>query len=141
MKNSISMLPTLLKILQQKMMEEHIKYLETLDLSKQHVPYLMVLWNNREGLSQKEIIDKIRFDKAHTSRALKELVNKNIVIKEDKNGYKNKYFLAKSGLEIAQNIKLENQRIHEEVFAILTEEERLQIEKIVKKLTDHIVNK
>lgn len=129
----------LLNVLQKKMMEEHISYLETFGLTKQHIPYLMILWNHKEGISQTDMIDQIHFDKAHASRALKDLVLKKIIVKEDINTYKNKYFLSESGLEIAQKIKLQNKKIHEEIFSILTDEERSQIENIVKKLTDHLV--
>lgn len=139
MKQSISMLPMLLNVLQKKMMEEHISYLETFGLTKQHIPYLMILWNHKEGISQTDMIDQIHFDKAHASRALKDLLLKKIIVKEDINTYKNKYFLSESGLEIAQKIKLQNKKIHEEIFSILTDEERIQIENIVKKLTDHLV--
>ncbi len=129
----------LLNVLQKKMMEEHISYLETFGLTKQHIPYLMILWNHKEGISQTDMIDQIHFDKAHASRALKDLLLKKIIVKEDINTYKNKYFLSESGLEIAQKIKLQNKKIHEEIFSILTDEERIQIENIVKKLTDHLV--
>lgn len=141
MDNSISMLPTLLHTLRKKMMEEYNKLLDSYGLTQAHVPYLMVLCHHKEGLPQKEMIDIIHLDKAHASRALKELVIKEILIKEDKNTYKNKYFLSDKGLELTKKMKLLNHSSHEEIFSILTDEERKQLEIIVKKLSDHLMEK
>lgn len=141
MDHSISMLPTLLHTLRKKMMEEHNKLLESYGLTQMHIPYLMVLCNHKEGLPQKDMIDKIHLDKAHASRALKELVAKDILIKEDKQAYKNKYFLSKKGTELTQKMRLLNKSSHEEVFSILSGEEKEQLEHIVKKLTNHILGK
>lgn len=141
MDNSISMLPTLLHTLRKKMMEDNNKLLESYELTQIHIPYLMVLCHHKEGLPQKEMIDIIHLDKAHASRALKELVLKEILIKEDKSTYKNKYFLSEKGLELTKKMRALNQNNHEEVFSILTDEERKQLEIIVKKLTDHLMEK
>jgi DNA-binding MarR family transcriptional regulator len=141
MDNSISMLPMLLHTLRKKMMEEYNKLLESYGLTQAHVPYLMVLCHHKDGLPQKEMIDIIHLDKAHASRALKELVIKDIFIKEDKNAYKNKYFLSDKGLDLTKKMKLLNQSSHEEVFSILTDDERMQLENIVKKMTDHLMEK
>jgi DNA-binding MarR family transcriptional regulator len=141
MDNSISMLPMLLHTLRKRMMEEYNKLLDSYGLTQIHVPYLMVLCHHQEGLPQKEMIDIIHLDKAHASRALKELVTKEIIIKEDKNTYKNKYFLSEKGLELTKKMKSLNRNSHEEVFSILTEEERKQLENIVKKMTDHLMEK
>ncbi len=139
MDNSISMLPTLLHTLRKKMIEEHHKLLESYGLTKMHIPYLMVLCHHKEGLPQKDMIDIIHLDKAHASRALKELVSKDILIKEDKHTYKNKYFLSKKGLELTNKMKTLDQDSHKEIFSTLTSEERVQLESILKKLTDHIM--
>jgi DNA-binding MarR family transcriptional regulator len=141
MDHSISMLPTLLHTLRKKMMEEHNELLELYGLTQMHIPYLMVLCNHKEGLPQMDMIEKIHLDKAHASRALKELVNKNILIKEDKKTYKNKYFLSEKGLELTNRMRLLNQRSHEEIFSILTDEEQKQLEHILKKLTNHVLGK
>lgn len=139
MDTSISMLPTLLHTLRKKMMEEHHKLLESYGLTRMHIPYLMILCSHKEGLAQKDMIDKINLDKAHASRALKELIEKGILFKEDKQAYKNKYFLAEKGLALTSKMKLLNQKSNEEIFSVLSDEERVQLENIVKKLTNHFM--
>lgn len=138
MEHSMSTLPVLLSVLRKKIMEEQIKDLEKYDLTRQHIHYIIVLWNHKDGLIQKEIVEHAHFDKAHASRALKELVEKEMIYKEDKNTYKNKYYLTKKGLDIAEKMKSKNHKIIEEVFSILSDEEKMQMERILKKLTDHI---
>jgi DNA-binding MarR family transcriptional regulator len=138
MEHTMSTLPVLLNSLRKKIMEEQLKFIETYGLSKQHIPYIIVLWNQKEGLVQKKMIEQIHFDKAHASRALKELIDKNILIKEDKQTYKNKYFLSDLGLEIAQKMKSRNQVIIEDIFQVLTDEEKKQMKHILEKLTKNI---
>lgn len=138
MEYSMSTLPVLLSVLRKKIMEEQIKDLEQFDITKQHVHYIIVLWNHKEGLIQKEIVEFAHFDKAHASRALKELVDKDMIYKEDKSTYKNKYYLTKKGLKIAETMKSKNHKIIEDVFSILSDEEKKQMEQILKKLTDHM---
>ena len=132
------MLPVLLGILRKKIMEGQLQYFSQFGLSKQHIHYVVILWNHKEGLTQKEIIEFAHFDKAHASRALKELIDKNLIEKEDKKTYKNKYFLTKEGSEIAEKTKQNNHQIFEEIFSVLTEDEQKQLESILKKVTDHI---
>ncbi len=138
MENSMSTLPVLLGVLRKRIMEEQMKYLDQFDLSKQHIHYLIVLWNHKEGLLQKELVEFVHFDKAHASRALKELIIKDMIYKEDKNTYKNKYYLTEKGLEVAGKIKTRSHKIIEDIFSILSEEEKKQMEATLKKLTDHI---
>ena len=139
--HSISMLPMLLNVLRKKMMEEHRILLESYGLTQKHLDYLMLLNCHKSGLAQKDIVERIHLDKAHASRSLRELVEKGILSKEDKKGYNNKYFLSNFGLEVSEKIKSQSLRIHQEVFSVLSEEEREQIEKIAKKLSDHILDK
>lgn len=140
METSLSMLPTLLHTLRKKMMESHNKIVESYGLTQMHIPYLMVLCNHEEGLAQKDMIGKIHLDKAHASRALKELVEKGIVIKEDIQTYKNKYFLSKKGFKLSNEMKVSSRNTHEKVFSILTDDERMQLENIIKKLTEQIMD-
>ncbi len=139
MKQSDALFPTFLHTLRRKMNEDINKLLESYSLTQMHIPYLMVLCHHREGLSQKDMIEKIQLDKAHASRALKELIEKGILIKEDKKTYKNKYFLSDKGLIITDHMKKSNRKTHESVFSILSDEEKSQLDLIIKKLTDHIM--
>lgn len=141
MDHSISMLPMLFNILRKKMIIEHQKLMESHELTRRHIPYLMILFNHKEGLLQQEIVDKVHMDKAHASRSLKELLLREFIIKEDKKGYNKKYFLSDKGIDLTLKMKTQSQSIHEEVFSILDDEERTQFEDIIKRLTDHIENK
>ena len=122
MEQTMSNLPVLLNVFRKKIMENQIKYIEQFGLSKQHIHYFIVLWNHKDGLTQKEIVEYAHFDKAHASRALKDLLENDMITKDDHKGYKNKYFLSQKGLEIAEKMKSRNQKIIENVFSILTDD-------------------
>lgn len=138
MEQPLSVLPLLLNTVKKKMMGKQLEIFEKYDIHRSQVPYLVLLWNNQDGLTQKEMIGRTKMDKAHASRALQELITKNVIVKEDKTGYKHKYFLSPYGLEIAQTVKAKNQDLFEELFSVLSTEEKDELERILRKVTDHI---
>lgn len=138
MSHDMSLLPMVFSALQKKMMEQHQKIMDHYQISKAHMPYIMMLNNVKEGMTQHELTEKSFLDKAHTSRSLKELIEKSIIEKEDINKYKNKFKLTPKGLEIAKAFKAEGSKMHQKVFETLSEEELDQLKNILTKLYDAI---
>ncbi len=138
MSHDMSLLPMLFSALQKKMMEQHQKIMDHYQISKAHMPYIMMLNTSKEGMTQHELTEKSFLDKAHTSRALKELIEKDIIEKEDINKYKNKFKLTSKGLEIAQAFKAEGSKMHKKVFESLSKDELDQLKNILTKLYDAI---
>jgi len=134
MNKDISLLPMLFAALHKKMMEQHQKILAANNLSKTHLPYLMILNDNQEGLMQNEMSEMLFLDKAHTSRSLKELQENGYIVKGDINTYKNKFRLTDKGIEIAKTFKNQNALMRQKVFETLNKEEINQLSNIISKL-------
>ena len=120
--------------LHKKMMEQHQKILASNNLSKTHLPYLMILNDNQDGLMQNEMSDMLFLDKAHTSRSLKELQENGYIVKGDINTYKNKFRLTDKGIDIAKTFKNQNALMRQKVFETLSKEEIDQLSNIISKL-------
>lgn len=138
MQNDMSLMPMLFSALQKKMMEQHQIIMDRYHISKTHMPYLMILKQNPEGMTQHEMTEKSFLDKAHTSRALKELLDMAYIKKDDLSKYKNKYYLTEKGLEIAEAFRVSSQKIKQKVFETLSQEEMAQLTNIMKKLHEAI---
>jgi len=134
MNKDISLLPMLFAALHKKMMEQHQKILAANNLSKTHLPYLMILNDNQDGLMQNEMSDMLFLDKAHTSRSLKELQENGYIVKGDINTYKNKFRLTDKGIDIAKTFKNQNALMRQKVFETLNKEEIDQLSNIISKL-------
>lgn len=134
MNKDISLLPMLFAALHKKMMEQHQMLLASHNLSKTHLPYLMILNDNKDGKMQNEMSEMLFLDKAHTSRSLKELQEMGYVIKEDINTYKNKFRLTDKGFDIAKAFKNQNELMRQKVFESLNKEELDQLSNIISKL-------
>jgi DNA-binding MarR family transcriptional regulator len=134
MNKDISLLPMLFAALHKKMMEQHQKILASNNLSKTHLPYLMILNDNQDGLMQNEMSDMLFLDKAHTSRSLKELQENGYIVKGDVNTYKNKFRLTDKGIDIAKTFKNQNALMRQKVFETLSKEEIDQLSNIISKL-------
>ncbi|MGD9909057.1 MAG: MarR family winged helix-turn-helix transcriptional regulator [Candidatus Izemoplasmatales bacterium] len=138
MERNISYLPILFHSFQKMMMEEHETIVESYDLTKKHIPFLMVIGRFPEGLTQQEISEKMRMDKAHTSRTLRELEEKGYVIKEGEGTYKHKYLPTEKSKQMKKLLKEKNDQIVSKVLSVLTDDEVVQFETIIRKLTDEI---
>ena len=134
MNKDISLLPMLFAALHKKMMEQHQKILAANNLSKTHLPYLMILNDNQDGLMQNEMSEMLFLDKAHTSRSLKELQENGYIVKGDVNTYKNKFRLTDKGIDIAKTFKNQNALMRQKVFETLNKEEIDQLSNIISKL-------
>lgn len=138
MSRDISYLPVLFHTLHKKMMEEHENIITSYDLTRKHVPFLMVMARSEEGFTQQEISEKMSMDKAHTSRTLRELEEKGYVLKLGEGSYKHKYIITEKAKKIKEIIKSSNDEIVKRMLEVLTDDEINQFESIIKKITDHV---
>ncbi|MBN2300068.1 MAG: MarR family transcriptional regulator [Acholeplasmataceae bacterium] len=134
MNHDMSMLPMLFSALQKKMMEQHQKIMDKYQISKSHMPYIMMLKSNKEGMTQHELTEKSFLDKALTSRSLRELLEKGYVEKENTSKYKNKFRITEKGSQVARAFKIEGAKVHKKVLEALSDEEIEQLGKIVSKI-------
>lgn len=137
MKNtSLDSMPTLFAALHKRMMENHQKILNEYGLTKMHMPYLMVLNDHQEGLTQREMINALFLDKGHASRALRDLLEKGMIKRDDDTMYKNKYYLLPLGEEVVRFVKKDSMQLRMKILELMTEEEivlfRSLAEKIIK---------
>lgn len=134
MNQDLNSLPILFAALHKKMMEQHQKLLLEAGLSRIHVPYLMILSEHEQGLTQKEMIDLLFLDKAHASRALRDLIDKKMIRKNDETIYKNKYFLEENGRKMIQKMQETQQALRMKMLSALDEDEVLLFKRLSEKL-------
>jgi DNA-binding MarR family transcriptional regulator len=134
MRNDLDMLPMLFGMLHKKMMEQHHEVLTKHGLNKTHIPYIMFLSKHKEGLTQKEMSEKLFLDKGHTSRALKELVDCGIIRKDQEKTYKNKYYLEVKGIAIIKEIKAASDVVKEKIEGLLTDGEIQVLRNLIQKI-------
>ena len=138
MQKDISYLPLLFHSIQKKISESHETIMASSNLTRRHIPFIMVIKKYDNGITQQELSEYMHMDKAHTSRTLKDLEEKGYVEKVGNNTYKNKYLLSQQGEDIFKTIKDANQQILNRVLGILTEEELQTFEKIIRKLIQEL---
>jgi DNA-binding MarR family transcriptional regulator len=136
MQKDISYLPILMHTLHKKMTEAHEGILKDFDLTKKHVPFLMVISRSEDGLTQQEITEKLCLDKGHISRTLRDLESIGYVEKIGDGGYKNVFKVTAKANEVRDIFKFENQKIVNRVLNVLTEDEMKAFESIIKKIMD-----
>jgi len=129
-------LPAFFHQMNKLMMEEHLKILSSYELTKVHVPILMVLSNHESGLYQSELARKLYYNRAHISRTLKELLERDFIYQENTNTYKNRYFISEKGITVADAIRASGKNIKERLFSVLTEEEPNEFGRLVKKMME-----
>jgi DNA-binding MarR family transcriptional regulator len=134
MNPDLNSLPMLFSALHKKMMEQHQQFLLEVGLSKMHVPYLMILAEHQEGLTQKEMIDQLFLDKAHASRALRDLIMKKMIRKDEETIYKNKYYLEEKGRNIIKNMRETTQALRMKIFSSLDDDEVALFKRLSEKL-------
>jgi len=109
------------------------KTLMPFDLSSQHGNYLIAL-SDGDGISIKELNDKVDNDGAITTRVLKKLVQSDL-ISVTKQGAKNSVvFLTKQGKKITKNLLLRIAGTRKKIFSKLSPIEQLQLLKMANKL-------
>lgn len=135
-KVNLDAMPTLFAALHKRMMDNHQRILSQYGLTKIHSPYLMILNDHKEGLTQREMIDALFLDKAHASRALRDLISMMMIKRDDETMYKNKYYLLEKGQEVVDSLKKDTMLLRMKILESMTEEEismfRNLTEKIIK---------
>lgn len=134
MNPDLNSLPMLFSALHKKMMEQHHKLLIEAGLSRIHIPYLMILSEHKEGLTQKEMIDLLFLDKAHASRALRDLIDKHMIRKDEETIYKNKYYLEEDGMHIIKKMNETTQAWRMRIFSELDDDEISLFKRLTEKL-------
>lgn len=134
MNQDMNFLPILFSTLHKRMMDYHQQVLSKYGLAKIHMPYLMILFEHPEGMTQREMIETLFLDKAHASRALKDLVELKFVRKDDEGTYKNKYYILDLGKALIQESRSEGLRLREKLASVLTKEEIEQFRHISSKI-------
>ncbi|MCD8561995.1 MAG: hypothetical protein LRY20_00690 [Acholeplasmataceae bacterium] len=75
-------------------------------------------------------------DKGHASRALRDLVDKQMINKDDQTTYKNKYFINENGLKVVQAARKQTIDLRKKVIESLTEEELILFTKVIEKMIE-----
>lgn len=138
MKKDMTTLPMIFNTLHKKMMEKHHDILNSYNLSKVHMPYLLIISDHQEGITQKAMTNVLFMDKAHASRALKDLLNKAMINKDDETVYKNKYYLTDLGKKVVEDIRTSSMKMREKIILALTPEEIDAFRKLSEKLVSVI---
>lgn len=136
MRKDISYLPTLMHAIHKKMMIEHEDILEKNDLSKRHIGFIFITCGHKEGLTQNQICQKLRLDKGHVSRTLKDLEKKGFVEKIGEGSYKHQYVASDKAFNVQKQFKKTNNEILKKMFESLSEEEIEMLETLLKKIVE-----
>ena len=110
-------------------------------LSGNHVMYMTYLAHNPEGLTAAELCQLTSVDKAATSRALSELVEKGFVYYPDLEGskkYRATAVLTESGFEISEKMNEIIQELVEQVARDMSEEEGRNLYGSLEKISGRI---
>lgn len=112
--------------------------LEKYDLSRIHVHYLVALEDCEKSISAKELSEKLAVDKANTSRAINELLERGFVEKESEDQKTFPLKLTERGKEVARELKANNAKELLKMLAVLTPEEKNQMKSILTKISENI---
>jgi len=137
MKNiSPLMLPLILNKLKKRLDQTSLSSLKEYNLSKLHLLYLMVLFENEEGMTLKELSEHLGFDKANTSRAITQLIDKGFVQKlsQGELAMKYKVELTPKGRDVAVIIWGQIDEANVEIVSLFTPEELQSLAQIAAKL-------
>lgn len=121
-----------------KQIKKHIDNdLKKYSLSYMHAMNLMCLYKNEPGLTLNELTNKIGVDKANTTRAIVDLIEKGYVIKENKiRGFK--ITLTDKGLEIAKEFYCNHKKHNETIFSEFSENEIGQMIVFLKRIINKL---
>ncbi len=105
-------------------------------LSSIHAMYLVVLMHHSEGMTFKELCEKLCVDKANTSRAINVLEEKGYVFRDytSPGVLKYKLILSEEGKKIAQEVGCTMKKFHRQLIESLTEEEIITVRGIMVKI-------
>jgi MarR family transcriptional repressor of emrRAB len=82
--------------------------------------------------------EKLSVDKANTSRAINELLERGFVEKESEDQKSFPLRLTPQGMQVAKDIKEHNAKEMMAMLSVLTPEEKAQMKSILTKISDNI---
>lgn len=134
---SFNFMPIYIGKIKKLMQKELNEKLKKHDLSSFHVMYIMVLYKNAEGLTLKELSSLVEVDKANTTRAINDLLNKDYIYRtEEMRKYKIK--LTQKGKNIAKEVEKGMCSIHQKAFENFSEDEKKELIRLVIKFFNNI---
>lgn len=111
--------------------------LKPYNLSSMHSMYLMTLYHKGE-MTLVELSDALKFNRANTSRVIRDLIQKGYVVcdKNENNLRKYKVFLSDEGKRVAESFHNRVEAFKREDISRLTEEEWDTLVRLLNKLTE-----
>ena len=106
-------------------------------------PYLILIFHigKRDGLSQKELIDEVPYDKSYISTMVHDLIDLGLVY-NDSSGKLHSLHLTDQGRDIYAMSRMMFELMDRNLFDVLTDEEKDVLAEIMRKLdarADHIM--
>lgn len=140
MKVSPILLPILLNKLRKRIDNACWDLLKKYNISKIHLLYMMALFEHSNGLTLKELSELLSFDKANTTRAISQLIDKGYVQKETQGGLEHKFkvIFTANGQLIASEIWEHNRQQNLEILKLFTEQELFVLGRVAEKLWEFL---
>ncbi|MBE5736420.1 MAG: MarR family transcriptional regulator [Clostridiales bacterium] len=132
-------MPILLSKICKNFNRDYGDFLKPYNLSKLHAFYLIILLKNPQGIKLKQITDELGCDKANTSRAVTELIERGIISKTSNNDKERKYDikLTEQGYAVACDFAKLVSNNTSQVLSVLNQEELVSLRNIISKLTNY----
>lgn len=118
--------------------KQYDECLKPYGLSKIHGFYLLTLFKNMRGLTLNEMNDYIGCDKANTSRAVADLEDKGIIIKDVQENTEKKFIvrLSDKGKAIAKKFAEYSKKFVEKCLSKLSIDESSEFMRLIKKIVE-----
>jgi DNA-binding MarR family transcriptional regulator len=130
-------LPVLFSKVRKYIQKRNMELLAPHGLSSLHAMYIMSLFKHQEGMTRNELNDILGVNKANTSRAVNDLVEKGYATLEDCPLRRNaKIIISEKGMELAELIRNNTRSMREKFFSVLTDEVKHLIRTIILKMLE-----
>lgn len=128
-------IPVIISKFKKVMNKSQSEILSHVGLKGVHTLYLICLYKNPQGMTQKELTAQLEVDKANTTRAIRELIEKKCVCRARESAQRNvKLTLTKQGESIAKKLDANAKRFHDMVFSAMTPQEKEIIQRVLCKV-------
>jgi DNA-binding MarR family transcriptional regulator len=127
--------PVLFSKVKKYIQKRNMELLAPHGLSSLHAMYLMSLFKHPEGMTRNDLNDILGVNKANTSRAVNDLIDKGYATLEDcpRNA---KIIISDKGMELAKLIKNNTRSMREKFLGVLTDEEKQVIRNVLRKMLE-----
>lgn len=114
--------------------------LDKLGLYPGQPPLLFSLYNN-DGLSQKELADKIKITPATITVMLKRMEKSSLVTRkqDDEDQRISRVYLTEKGKEVCEELKGVMKSLNEECFSNFTDEEKILLRRLLLQVRDNLM--